>query len=69
MTTKEQKVDYQKNLRLLFKMLEDDRNNFFASLPKGLSDKEKNKRFFLYKHENDFSEEEKKKIIEHIERK
>ena len=68
MKNKKHEVNHEDNIRLMCQMFEDDTNRFLESLPKVLSQKEINKRLFLYRYENDFSEDEKQKILQYIDR-
>jgi hypothetical protein len=58
----------EQRIEIMLSMCETARQIVLSSLPKGLSKKERNKQLFLRFYADDFSEEEKKKILEHIER-
>lgn len=58
----------EKKLMIALGMFDSARNMVLASLPKGLSEKEIRKQLFLRFYGDDFSEDEKKKILEHFDK-
>ncbi len=58
----------EERLLLGFKSCETAKQIVLSSFPKGLSKKEIRIRLFLRYYSNDFSEQEKQKIIKHFER-
>ncbi len=58
----------EERMALGFQSCETAKNIVLSSFPKGLSQKEIRIRLFLRYYSNDFSEEDKKKIVRHLEK-
>lgn len=58
----------EQRIEIMLSMCETARQIVLSSLPKGLSPKEKKKQLFFRFYGDDFSKEEKQKIIEHIDK-
>ena len=63
------KLEPQQRLEMMLSMFETARQIVLSSLPKGLSPKEIKKQLFLRFYGDDFSEEDKNRIIESINQK